>query len=79
MRETVDTPSRPHRAGAATLLHTVAELFPVFTAEAWQPHKPLALGIDKALIATGILNPLATHVHPQAHVPGRACSRRLPA
>jgi sRNA-binding protein len=41
----------------ATLLRTVAELFPVFTAEPWQPHRPLAIGIDKALIATGILKP----------------------
>jgi sRNA-binding protein len=42
---------------SATLLLTVAELFPVFTVERWQPHKPLAIGIDKALIATGILKP----------------------
>jgi sRNA-binding protein len=41
----------------ATLLRTVAELFPVFATERWQGHKPLAIGIDKALIATGILKP----------------------
>jgi ProP effector len=43
--------------GLTTLLRTVAELFPVFAAERWQGHKPLAILIDKALIDTGILKP----------------------
>jgi hypothetical protein len=42
----------------ATLLGAVAELFPqMFTAERWQPHKPLKIGIDADLITTGILRP----------------------
>jgi hypothetical protein len=43
--------------GLTTLFRTLAELLPVFTADPWEPHKPLAIGIDKALIATGILKP----------------------
>jgi sRNA-binding protein len=50
----LDTKSKPN---LATILRTVAELFPVFAAERWQGHKPLAIGIDQALIATGILKP----------------------
>jgi sRNA-binding protein len=38
------------------LISTLAELFPTtFTAEPWQQHKPLALGIDKHLIEAGVL------------------------
>jgi sRNA-binding protein len=56
----------------ATLLRTVAELFPVFAAERWQVHKPLAIGIDKALIATGILKPLEVRLVLRAY-----CQRRM--
>jgi sRNA-binding protein len=35
----------------------VAELFPVFTAEPWQPHRPLKVGIHLDLVAAGILTP----------------------
>jgi sRNA-binding protein len=50
----INTKSKPD---LATLLRTVAELLPVFAMERWEPHKPLAIGIDKALFATGILKP----------------------
>jgi sRNA-binding protein len=40
-----------------SLIRTVAQLFPVFTEEPSQPHKPLAIGIDKALLATGGVKP----------------------
>jgi sRNA-binding protein len=41
----------------SSIIGVLAELFPVFVAEPWQPHKPLAIGIDKQLLATGILKP----------------------
>jgi ProP effector len=40
------------------LIRLCADQFPaVFTLERWKAHLPLAIGIDKALIATGILKP----------------------
>jgi sRNA-binding protein len=43
------------RPPIATLLRTLAELFPVFVAEPWRPHKALAIGIDKHLVEAGVL------------------------
>jgi ProP effector len=41
----------------ADLIRTLAERFPVFVAEGWQEHKPLAVGIHEALAAAGLLQP----------------------
>jgi sRNA-binding protein len=65
----LDTKSKP---SLATLIRTVDELLPVFTAEPWRQHKPLAVGIDKALTATGILKPWEVGA-----VLRRYCGRRM--
>jgi sRNA-binding protein len=56
----------------SSIIGVLAELFPVFVAEPWQPHKPLAVGIDKALIATGILKPFEVGLVLRAY-----CRRRM--
>jgi sRNA-binding protein len=58
--------------GLTTLLRTVAELLPVFTPDPWEAHKPLAIGIEKALIATGILKPWEVRLALRAY-----CRRRM--
>jgi sRNA-binding protein len=46
-------PPRP-----STFISALADLFPkTFIAERWDPHRPLKIGIDADLIATGILTP----------------------
>jgi sRNA-binding protein len=40
-----------------SLIATLAGLFPVFIIERWQPPRPLKVGIDPDLIATGVLMP----------------------
>jgi sRNA-binding protein len=45
-----------HKAAEATIA-ALADLFPeTFTRERWQPHRPLKVGIDKDLIAAGVLS-----------------------
>jgi len=45
----------PHRTVDATIA-ALADLFPAgFLYERWQPHRPLKIGIDQDLIATGVL------------------------
>ena len=41
-----------------SLIATLADRYPAaFVAERWQAHKPLAIGVDHHLIATGLLTP----------------------
>jgi ProP effector len=49
--------TKSHPNIARKLIRSVAGRFSVFTEEPWRPHRPLAIGIDKALIATDILKP----------------------
>jgi hypothetical protein len=53
-RKPTDNPNKPD---LTSLIRTVAELWPIFTSDAWRPHRPLALGIDKQMIDTGIVKP----------------------
>jgi sRNA-binding protein len=47
------------RPDAATLIKTLAELFPLcFVADQWLPHIPLRVGIGQDLIALGLLKPI---------------------
>jgi ProQ/FINO family len=48
------TNSKPW-ADAAILLRTVAELWPIFTADSWRSHRALAIGIDAQLVASGVV------------------------
>jgi sRNA-binding protein len=43
------------KPGLTSLIRAVVELWPVFVADGWRPHKPLAIGIDKQLVDTGVL------------------------
>jgi sRNA-binding protein len=40
-----------------TIIAVLAELFPVFAAERWQPHRPLKIGIHLDLVDRGVLLP----------------------
>jgi hypothetical protein len=72
------TNTRPKPNPAIVILRTVAELFPVFTVDRWLPHKPLAIFIDKALIATRILKPFEARLVLRAYTRRRVyhCARR---
>jgi ProP effector len=55
-----ETPTKsPHpysREAAKSIIATLAQLFPrTFTAEQWEPHGPLAIGIGQQLIELGII------------------------
>jgi hypothetical protein len=39
-----------------TTIGALSELFPVFKRQPWEPHQPLACGIDRQLINTGALS-----------------------
>jgi sRNA-binding protein len=54
MTTLADLPAAPR---PSALISVLAELFPVFVAERWDPHRPLKIGIDADLTATGILTP----------------------
>jgi sRNA-binding protein len=58
---------------AQTLLNTVAELYPqCFTAQRHLPHRPLKVGVDKELVAAGIVTPQEAGAMLRFY-----CSRRL--
>jgi sRNA-binding protein len=57
----------------SVLIQLCADQFPaVFTLHRWKPYLPLAIGIDKALIATGILKPFEVGLLLNAY-----CRRRM--
>jgi sRNA-binding protein len=63
----------PAKTTPASLICALADLFPeVFVAEPWREHRPLKIGIDRDLIATGIMKgwEVARALH-------RYCSRRM--
>lgn len=52
----------PAPPSPADLVSTLADLFPrAFVAERWRPHKPLRVGIDADLIATGVVKAWEVH------------------
>jgi hypothetical protein len=45
------------RKAALQTIAALAELFPCFTANRWEPHRPLARGTHRELVERGILRP----------------------
>lgn len=51
------------RAAAEATIAALADLFPdTFTRERWQPHRPVKVGIDRDLVAAGLLSELEVRV-----------------
>jgi sRNA-binding protein len=48
---------RVERKSAEQTIAALSDLFPAFTANRWEPHRPLARGIHRELIERGILRP----------------------
>ena len=48
---------RKEREAAEQTIAALADLFPAFIANRWEPHRPLARGIHRELIERGILRP----------------------
>jgi sRNA-binding protein len=69
MTTLADPPANP---SLASLIPVLSGLFPVFISECWREHRPLKIGIDADLIATGILKGWETKIALRHY-----CSRRM--